>query len=68
LPVHWDGLYGAFQAGVPRLYSDAPLEEFLSTSKVNLIKPAQYMDKWRLDRSGIRPMENVAVQRALGFH
>jgi hypothetical protein len=68
LPVHWDGLYGAFQAGAPRPYSDAPLEEFLTTSKVNLIRPAQYMDKWRLDRSGIRPMENVAVQRALGFH
>jgi hypothetical protein len=68
LPVHWDGLYGSFQAGVPRRYSDAPLEEFLAASRVNLIKPAQYMDKWRLDRSGIRPLENVAVQRALGFH
>ena len=29
LPVHWDGLYGAFEAGVPRPYADAPLEELL---------------------------------------
>ena len=68
LPVHWDGLYGAFQAGVPRPYSDAPLEEFLKTSGVKLIKPVQYMDKWRLDASGVRPLENVAVKRALGFN
>jgi hypothetical protein len=68
LPVHWDGLYGVFERGVPRPYADAPLEDLLRMSGVNLIKPAQYMDKWRLDRSGIRPVENVAVQRALGFH
>ena len=68
MPVHWDGLYGVFQKGVARPYADAPLEDLLRMSGVNLIKPAQYMDKWRLDRSGIRPVENVAVQRALGFH
>jgi len=68
MPVHWDGLYGVFQKGVSRPYADAPLEDLLRMSGVNLIKPAQYMDKWRLDRSGIRPVENVAVQRALGFH
>jgi hypothetical protein len=68
MPVHWDGLYGVFQKGVPRPYADAPLEDLLRLSGVNLIKPAQYMDKWRLDRSGLRSVENVAVQRALGFH
>jgi hypothetical protein len=68
MPVHWDGLYGGFQKGVSRPYADAPLEDLLRMSGVNLIKPAQYMDKWRLDRSGIRPVENIAVQRALGFH
>jgi len=67
LPVHWDGLYGAFEAGVPRPYSDPPLEEYLATHGVHLIKPAQYMDKWRLDASGIRPIENTAVKQALGF-
>jgi hypothetical protein len=67
LPVHWDGLYAAFQAGVPRPYSDAALEEFLAAGGVRLVKPVQYMDKWRLDVSGFLPVENVAVKRALGF-
>jgi hypothetical protein len=67
LPVHWDGLYGAFEAGVPRPYADAPLEELLSGSSVTLVKPAQYMDKWRLDRSGIKPIANSAVKKELGF-
>jgi len=67
LPIHWDGLYGAFQAGVPRPYSDAMLEEFLTASGVRLIKPVQYMDKWRLDRGGVRTLDNSAVKRSLGF-
>ena len=67
LPIHWDGLYGAFQAGVPRPYSDAALEEFLAASGVKLIKPVQYMDKWRLDRGGVRPLDNTTIKRSLGF-
>jgi L-ascorbate metabolism protein UlaG (beta-lactamase superfamily) len=67
LPVHWDGLYGAFDAGVRRPYADPPLEEYLATSGVQLIKPAQYMDKWRLDTAGFRSIENTAVKHALGF-
>jgi hypothetical protein len=66
-PVHWDGLWGAFEAGMPRAYSDAPLEAALSMAGVRLIKPTQYMDKWRLDREGIKPVENDAVKKALGF-
>jgi hypothetical protein len=67
LPVHWDGLYGAFEAGVVTPYADAPLEQMLSESKVTLVKPAQYMDKWRLDRSGIKPVPNEAVKKTLGL-
>jgi hypothetical protein len=67
LPVHWDGLWGAFEAGVERPFSDAPLETRLASSGVRLIRPAQYMDKWRLDREGIRSVENDAVKKALGF-
>jgi L-ascorbate metabolism protein UlaG (beta-lactamase superfamily) len=67
LPVHWDGLYGAFQAGVPRPYSDAGLESVLAQAKVQLLRPVQYMDKWRLDRDGVRPIANDAVKKALGF-
>ena len=67
LPVHWDGLYGAFEAGVPRPYSDAGLAPVLAQANVQLLRPAQYMDKWRLDRDGVRPIANDAVKKALGF-
>ncbi|MEO8097576.1 MAG: MBL fold metallo-hydrolase [Acidobacteriota bacterium] len=67
LPVHWDGLYGAFEAGVPRAYRDAPLEQLLKDGGITLVRPQQYMDKWRLDVSGVRAIPNVEVKRALGF-
>lgn len=67
LPVHWDGLWGAFEAGVPRPYSDRSLEAVLRETGVHLVRPTQYMDKWRLDASGIRDVPNPEVKRALGF-
>ena len=67
LPVHWDGLWGSFNAGVPSPYSDPALERFLTQSNITLIRPGQYMDKWRLDRDGIRPIANTEVKRELGF-
>ena len=67
LPVHWDGLYGAFEAGAPRPYSDPQLEELLAKSGVKLVRPVQYMDKWRLDRRGVTPVANATIKRALGF-
>jgi hypothetical protein len=67
LPVHWDGLYGAFEAGVPTPYADAGLETRLAEAKVPLLRPVQYMDKWRLSRDGVRPIPNDAVKKALGF-
>ena len=67
LPVHWDGLYAPFWAGVARPFSDPRLADFLTASKVTLIAPSQYMDKWRLDGAGIRPLDNAAVKRELGL-
>jgi hypothetical protein len=67
LPIHWDGLYGAFNAGVTTPYADAQLEMLLTSSGVQLLKPTQYMDKWRIDASGVRAVDNAAVKRALGF-
>ena len=32
---------------------------FFSASGVTVVKPAQYMDKWRLDRNGVRPIANT---------
>ena len=68
LPVHWDGLWGAFQAGVPKPYGDRAVETFLTGSGTAVVTPVQYMDKWRLDRSGIRPVANTEVKKALGFN
>ncbi len=67
LPVHWDSYFTPFLSGVQRPFVDAGLEALLSTSGVKLIKPEQYMDKWRLDRSGIRLLPNASIKRALGF-
>ena len=66
LPIHWDGLWGSFQAGAPK-YSDPELEQLLSKSGVHFVRPVQFMDKWRLDREGARPVSNAALKRALGF-
>lgn len=67
LPIHWDGLYAPFGAGMPRAYGDPALETVLARQGVTLVKPAQYMDKWRLDSSGITAVPNVRVKKALGF-
>jgi hypothetical protein len=68
LPVHWDGLFGAFKAGPPAPFSDAALEQLLAQAHIELVKPAQYMDKWRLDRAGMHAIDNATVKGPLGFH
>ncbi len=67
LPVHWDGLWQPFEAGLPWPYADPATERYLAESGVKLLKPGQYMDKWRLDETGVRPIANSATKRALGF-
>lgn len=68
LPVHWDGLFGAFKAGPPQPYDDAALESLLEEAGVRRIVPAQYMDQWRLDHKGVTVLDNHAVKQKLGFH
>jgi hypothetical protein len=67
LPIHWDGLYAPFEAGMPQPFASQSLEQYLATAGVQLVRPGQYMDKWRLDRNGIRPVANAAVKSMLGF-
>ncbi len=67
IPIHWDGLWEPFEGGMPWAYADAAHEDYLAKSDVRLLKPGQYMDKWRLDKSGIKPVANSAVKAALGF-
>jgi hypothetical protein len=67
LPVHWDDFFAPFERGVTTPFADAELEAFLAQEKIKLIKPQQYMDKWRLDTTGIESEGNDEVKRALGF-
>lgn len=67
LPIHWDGLDAPFESGMPDRFSNPPLEQLLSGAGVELIRQQQYMDKWRLDREGVRPIDNHAAKQALGF-
>jgi hypothetical protein len=43
------------------------LEELFRSSNTTLVRPLQYMDKWRLDRNGVRAVANTEVKKALGF-
>ena len=67
LPVHWDGLWYPFLKGVPYAWTDPGLESLLNDHGVTLIRPLQYMDKWRLDLTGVHPISNDKVKKALGF-
>jgi hypothetical protein len=67
IPVHWEGLWGSFWVGVPRPYSDSPFEVYLTNAGIKLLKPQQYMDKWRLDRNGVTAVPNDAVKKKLGL-
>ena len=67
LPVHWDGLFSPFFAGVSAPFADSALESRLANANVRFLKPIQYMDRWRLDRTGVRAIANDSAKRALGF-
>ena len=67
IPVHWDDFFAPFEAGVTKPYSDPELEAFLAASHIKLLKPEQYMDKWRLDADGISAEPNLDIKGTLGF-
>lgn len=67
LPVHWDDFFTPFEAGVSAPYADPAVESLLDSAGVRLVRPRQYYDRWRLDRTGVHPVANDSLQRALGF-
>ncbi|HXC61003.1 MAG TPA: hypothetical protein VN645_16930 [Steroidobacteraceae bacterium] len=67
MPVHWDGLFGPFKSGPPGPFADPALEKLLVDTGVTLIRPAQYMDKWRLDGTGMHALDNRTVKSRLGL-
>lgn len=67
LPVHWDDFYSPLEAGVAKPFADPALESLLDSAHVTLVRPTQYLDRWRLDRSGVHVVANDAWKRALGL-
>lgn len=67
LPVHWDSFWLPFEAGLAKPYSDPPLEALMTARHIQVVKATQYMDKWRLDATGLHAVPNTALKRALGF-
>lgn len=66
LPMHWDNFYAAFRSR-PQPYSDSDLATTLAKQGIDLFVPVQAMDKWRLDRNGVKPVTNSAVKDALNI-
>jgi len=67
LPVHWDDFFAPIERGVAQPYADPALEALLDTAHVTLVRPAQYLDRWRVDRNGVHAVANEAAKRALGL-
>ena len=65
LPVHWDDFFSPIEAGVAKPYADPTLEALLADAHVALVRPAQYLDRWRLDRNGVHAVPNDARKGAL---
>ena len=67
LPVHWDDYFSTIEAGVAKPYADPALEPLLDSAGVTLVRPAQYFDRWRLDRSGVHAVANDAPKSGFGL-
>ena len=67
LPVHWDSFFTPFEAGPDAPYRNTLVEPMLAEAGVRLVRPVQYMDKWRLSTTGMVSVPNTAVQRQLGL-
>jgi hypothetical protein len=67
LPVHWDDFLSPLEAGVAAPYADPALEPLLDSAGVTLVRPTQYLDRWRLDGSGVHAVANDSRKRALGL-
>jgi hypothetical protein len=67
LPVHWDGLYEPFGAGMPRAYSDAGLEQYLAGMSVKLLNLVNIWTSGASTEMASSRSRNTAVKRSLGF-
>jgi hypothetical protein len=67
IPQHWGGLWSPFFEGLRTPYSNENLTSLLIKQSIELHAQTQFMDKYRLDVNGIRPVPNNAVKEKLGL-
>lgn len=67
IPNHWDGLFNPFEPGLPFPFVNPDLAALLASESIPLVPQGQYMDAFRLDASGVRPVPNHAIKHRLGF-
>jgi L-ascorbate metabolism protein UlaG (beta-lactamase superfamily) len=67
IPQHWGGLWSPFFEGLKSPYSNERLISVLEKEGIGFYLQRQYMDKFRLDTSGITPVPNDTVKERLGF-
>lgn len=67
LPIHWDGLFEPFRAGMPWRFSDPELEVFLEEQGIELLRPGQFMDRWVIDQTGVKRLPDDSAKALLGF-
>ena len=67
IPQHWGGLWSPFFEGLKSSYSNERLISVLDKEGIDFHLQRQYMDKYRLDASGLTPVPNDTVKERLGF-
>lgn len=67
LPVHFDDLAKPIGDGLPTPFANPALETYLAGAGVTLVRPTQFLDRWRLDATGVHALDGSAARRALGI-
>jgi hypothetical protein len=67
IPNHWDGLFNAFEPGLPFPFVDNTLRAFLDANGIQMMPQGQYFDTYRLDSAGVTMKVNHSVKQKLGF-
>lgn len=68
LPTHWNNSRASILKGLDRPYrADPGMVQWLTAHGTTMTWPSQLLDRWVLDSSGLRPVENHAAKAALGL-
>lgn len=67
IPQHWGGIWTSFFDGLLKQYKNPRLEALLIKEGIIFLPQQQYLDKYRLDISGLHRIPNEKVKKKLGF-